>query len=357
MTATVHIVEPGGRGGIRQHAAAVAAAVDQAGATVVLHTAAGAEDVPLPATVARRVCFWPFPSVRPRFLRRAAFVAGWLAAGVPGCLARVRPGDIVHVEGRFRPLLLVPLVAGTRMRRCRVGFSPHTTFSRRAGYRGRAEQGLVRWLAHHVDAVFALSDHDRAVMAGWGISAVRVPLAVGDLAMRPDRALVQAWRHRWGGRPVVLFAGHLRIDKGLDLAVAAAAQWEPDARLAVVGEDLGVLAAAVRKAAAGGVELVVDEGYQPLDRLVAAIAAADVVICPYRVASTSAVLALAAALGRPTVATDVGGLADVATVTVSPDADAGALAAAVDKALAIGAVPPARPEPLELARIYLAAYP
>jgi glycosyltransferase involved in cell wall biosynthesis len=97
---------------------------------------------------------------------------------------------------------------------------------------------------------------------------------------------------------------------------------------------------------------VVDEGYLPLARFVAAAAAADVVACPYLVASSSAVLALAVALGRPTVASDVGGLGDLATVVVPPG-DPDALAAGVERALRAGPVAPPPPVGIDA---YLGAY-
>lgn len=360
MTTTVHIVEPGGWGGVYQHAAALAGALAEAGAAVAFHTAADAEDVPLPDAVTRRSCFWRLSWVRPRPLRRLAVAAAWLGAGVPRCLACVRSGDVVHIEGRLFPVLLAPLAVGARLRRCSVGFSPHTTFSRRpARSAGPADERLVRWLARYADVVFAFSDRDRAVMEGWGAKPRRVPLVIGHWALRPEPGLVETWRRRWRSatepdRPVVLFAGQVRPDKGLDLAVAAAARWRAGL-LAVVGEDLGALAGAVDEAKRQGVELVVDEGYQPLPQLVAAVAAADVVICPYRAAGTSGVLALAAALGRPTVATDVGGSSELATVTVPPG-DPDALAAAVDEALSGDPCPPSPPRRVDVARSYLAAY-
>jgi glycosyltransferase involved in cell wall biosynthesis len=360
VTPSVHVVEPGGWGGVHQHAAALAGALAAAGAAVVLHTAADAEDLPLPDAVARRSCFWRLSWVRPGALRRLAIAAAWLGAGVPRCLACVRPGDIVHIEGRLFPVLLVPLAVGARLRGCSVGFSPHTTFSRRpARSAGPADERLVRWLARYADVAFAFSDRDRAVMEGWGARPVRAPLVIGDWALRPEPSLVDAWRRRWHSatgqdRPVILFAGQVRPDKGLDLAVSAAARWQ-DGVLAVVGEDQGALARALDEAKRRGLALIVDEGYQPLPQLVAAVAAADVVICPYRAAGMSGVLALATALGRPTVATDVGGSPELATVTVSPG-DADALAAAVDKALAGDPPPPSPPRGVDVARSYLAAY-
>lgn len=330
MTATVHVVEPGGHGGVYQHAAAVAAALDERGVPVVLHTAVDAEG-PFPRTP----CFWPFPTTRPAALRRARVAAAWLGLGVPSCVAGVGPGDVVHAEGWFRPAFFVPLVLAARRRGARVVFSPHNTFSRRAR---PSEERIVGWMARRSAAVLTFSDHDRRRVEAWGARAVHVPLLVRPPRPSPD--LVAAWRRRWQAGTVVLLAGQLRPDKGLDLLVRAVAR-RPGLRLAAVGQDLGALGPARRLAADLDVPMDVDEGYQPLDRFVATLAAADVVACPYRVASQSAVLALAAALGRPTVATDVGGLAELASVTVAPG-DPDALARGIGQALRAPAPIPRR---------------
>lgn len=201
-------------------------------------------------------------------------------------------------------------------------FSPHTTFSRD----GRLlEERIVHGIARRADAVFAFSEHDVRQIESWGARAVRAPVLVPSMA--PEPPLISEWRHRWGGegRPVVLLAGQLRADKGLDVLVQAAAVWHDEFVVAVVGEDLGALGAGRRLARELDVTLEVDAGYQPLRRFIAALAAADVVACPYRVGSQSAILAMARALGKPTVATGVGGLAELATVVVPP-ADPEALA-------------------------------
>ncbi|MDQ4096706.1 MAG: glycosyltransferase, partial [Actinomycetota bacterium] len=279
MTRTVHIVEPAGSGGVYQHAASLAAALAREGVPVVFHTAAAAEEGPADA-VPRHPCFWHFRGVRPRPVRRAAVAAGWLGAGVPSCLARFRRGDVVHVEGWFRPPLLLPLVVGAKARGCLVALSPHTTFNRR-GRRGN--EWLMRRMARTADVVFAFSAPDRRRVEGWGVPAVQVPMVLDP--PRPSADLVDGWRRRWradGERRIVLFAGQIRPDKGLDLLVRAAAGWPDHVVLAVVGEDLGALAPALRLAKDLGVSPHVDEGYQPIERFVAALAAADVVACPYR---------------------------------------------------------------------------
>lgn len=331
VTATVHVVEPGGQGGVYQHAASLAAALARRGIPVVLYTAADAEEIPeVTSRVTRRACFWRFGALRPAVVRKAAVAAGWVLVGVPTCLGRVRRGDVVHVEGWFRPMLLLPLVLGARMRRARVVFAPHTTFSRR----GRAdEEGLVRWMGRRADVVLAFCERDRHRIQSWGATSVLVPMVFAPPQV--DLQLVAQWRQRWavpGGRPVVLFAGQLRTDKGPDLLVRAAAHWKGRYLVALVGEDLGALGPARRLAAELDVPLHVTEGYQPIERFVAALYAADVVACPYRVSSQSGVLAMASGLGLRTVGTDVGGLPELATVVVPAD-DPAALAEGVERAL------------------------
>jgi glycosyltransferase involved in cell wall biosynthesis len=91
------------------------------------------------------------------------------------------------------------------------------------------------------------------------------------------------------------------------------------------------------------VPLRVTEGYQPIERFVAALHAADIVVCPYRVSSQSGVLAVASAMGLRTVGTDVGGLPELASVVVPAD-DPAALAKGVERALEQDRLPP-RPPP------------
>ena len=346
----VHLVEPGGWGGVHQHTAALARALAEAGVPVTLHTAADGEAVP--SEVAWHACFWRFRGIRPLALRRAAVVIGWLAAGIPSCLVRARPGDVVHLQGWFaRPGLMAPLAAGARLRGCSLAFTPHTTFSRQAR---RTDERVVRSIARRSDVAFCFSEHEQRILEAWGARAVRVPLAL--LSPPADPALVAAWRRRWAasdGSPVVLLAGQLRSDKGLDLLIQAASESSGRLTVAVVGEDHGVLSEARRLAEMLGVVMTCDEGYHPLDRFVAALAAADVVACPYRIATTSAVLAMARTLGRPSVATRVGGLPELATVVVPPG-DPGALAAGIRRAL--DARPPRRDGFRDLARRHLAGY-
>lgn len=345
----VHLVEPGGEGGIYQHTAALADALLAEGAEVAVYSAAYAE--PLPVRVPRQACLWRFAWIKPRRARQLAVLLGWLLGGVPACALRLRRGDVLHLQGWFSPALFVPLVLAARMRGCVFAYSPHATFARA----GRRQGRIVASLCRRADVTFAFSEHDRSTLSTWGVRATLAPFPAVDAEPRPD--LVEVWRHRWlgeGKRRVVLFAGQVRPDKGLDVLVRSAPHWREDAVLAVVGEDQGGVSEARALAEALGVRVVWDVGFQSFERFLAAVAAADVVACPYRVASQSGVLALARRAGRGTVAADVGGLRELATV-VFRAGDARALAAAVSEALEAEA--PARTVGLQgVGRFYLDAY-
>ncbi len=351
----VHLIEPGGRGGIHHHTVALAAALAAGGLAVELHTAADAEVLPFDlGPVRRRCCLWRFPGLSVPPLRRLALVLGWVVVGVPSCLVRVRPGDVAHVQGPFRPELLVPLMVGLRSRRCTVALSVHNTFSR-SGLRG--EERLLGWLTRQADVVMTFSEPDRDRVESWGARAVRAPFPV-LASPHPPAEVVTSWRRRWDADrngPVVLLPGVLRPDKGLDVAVRAAAAWGGGAQLAVVGQDAGALEGGRQLARALGVRVQWDEGYRPFEEFLAAVVASDVVVCPYRAASQSAVLALARAVGRPTVASAVGGLREMATVVVPPD-DPAALAAAVCRALAWPAPAPVPENPMAVGEAYASMY-
>ena len=341
----VHLVEPGGAGGVYQHTMALASALAGDGLDVEVHTAADREPLSLPRPVPVRACLWRFGWLRWRLPRRAAVLAGWLAGGVAPCLARCRPGDVVHVQGWLGGLV-VPLLV-LRRQDVRLAFSPHNTFVRS----GRGwEERLLAETARRADVVLTFSEPDRRRAEEWGARAVVVPFPV--LAPPPAPEAVSRWRARWR-EPAVLVAGQLRPDKGLDLAVRAA-RWGPGVRLAIVGEDLGAVAPARVLAAELGVDVAWDVGFLALEDFVAAVAAADVVLCPYRAASSSAVLSLARALGRPSVGTAVGGLPELASVVAPPD-DPVLLAEAVDEARAV-TVEPAPLDPAEVAAAYARAY-
>lgn len=316
---TLHLVEPGGRGGVYQHTLALAELMSAGGHPVVLHTARDFEVVaPDPVTMCPCV---DWLRDRPRGRRRsAALVIAYLRTlrHLHRVLGRQ---DVLHFQGGYRaPLTHLTLRLG-RTARARVVFSPHNTFERYGGSTWWLRRSMA---TAHTTVVFSHPDVAAVARAG-GRPAVS-PLIqwtppVGSSAVR-------GWRRRWGaaeGGRVVLFAGQVRPDKRPDLLILSAPVWMgPGDVLAFVGEDKGAAAAARELAVEHGVPVSWCTEYLALDDFVAAVAAADVVVCPYDTASQSGVLSVAQAVGTVTVATDVGGLAELADVVV-PAGDAAAL--------------------------------
>lgn len=326
-TGAVHIVEPGGRGGVHHHVMAASATLARAGTPVTVHTARDAELAPDGVALCRCVD-WHRAGRGP--LRRARVLYSYLAATIPHLRRTLGPEDVLHFEGLFKPTLTALTIAAGHRARTRV-LSPHNTFSRGGS---RREERVIDWLLRKADTVIVFSAFDAQRARDRGARrVVRSMLATAVPEFDPAR--VQVWRERWGAAPVVLFAGQLREDKRLDLAIDAVAASQART-LAVVGQDMGALPAARTQASARGVSMVVDEGYLPYPDFVAAFVAADAVICPYEIGSQSAILSLARALDRPSVATAVGGLSELATVAV-PVADPEALARGIDEALTVTA--------------------
>ncbi len=167
---------------------------------------------------------------------------------------------------------------------------------------------------------------------------------VFDPAIRPER--VERLRHAWGlpdQAPVVMLPGRLTGWKGQGVLVDAAARLaRRDARIVLVGSDQGRAAYTNilrRRAAALGladrVHLVGE-----CDDMPAALLLADVVVH----ASTAPeafgrVVIEAQAMGRPVIAADLGGpvetVEDGATGWRVPPGDPAALAAAIDRVLAL----------------------
>lgn len=331
---TVHIVELEGRGGPFQHALAIGDELRRDGVDVVLHTAADIE-VPPPEELSLCRCVG-MPGAG--FLRRPRGAVRYAFRTLPHLLRAARPADVLHVHGPAKLPLVAATIAGARLRRRRAVFSPHNTFSRRHSLTAGA---LLRWTARRAHATVVYSEPDRDIVEGWGGRAFVSFLLVYMPELDADA--IAGWRRRWSGHRVVLFAGQVRHDKQLDLLVEASRVWRSNALLAVVGRDAGDAGRCRRVAEELGAEVDWTLDYLPLPSFVAAVAAADVVVCPYARASQSAVLALASQLGVPTIATRVGGLGALATVTVERNADAHELAEAIDTLLGLPRVPPAVP--------------
>jgi glycosyltransferase involved in cell wall biosynthesis len=156
-----------------------------------------------------------------------------------------------------------------------------------------------------------------------------------------------AWTPPPGGRPTprtFLMLARAVADKGLREYAAAArvvrARW-PDARFKLMGAaDVPNRTAVPWNEIAGWIAEGIIEYAPPVGDVRAAIAAADFVVLPSYREGLSRVLLEAAAMGRPIVATDVPGCRDIVrdgeNGYLCAPRDAGALAAALDRAAATG---------------------
>jgi glycosyltransferase involved in cell wall biosynthesis len=261
-------------------------------------------------------------------------VGDYLFRTLPHVARRIARGDIAHLEGRYHPILRTLTLLTCKLTASRVVYSPHNTFSRSSS---SLDDFLWRLELQLVDAVVVFSSQDAKRVVEVRGTVVQSPL----IQIAPVvEAYVREWRTSWraDSRRVVLFAGQIRPDKRLDLAVEAVALLPEQVVLVVIGEDRDGEAGRCRAlAAACDIDVRWHLGFAPLARFVSAIAAADVVVCPYDRASQSGILSVAAAVGTPSVATSVGGLSEQATFLAAPG-DARALADAIRNALSASVV-------------------
>jgi glycosyltransferase involved in cell wall biosynthesis len=142
---------------------------------------------------------------------------------------------------------------------------------------------------------------------------------------------------RGDGPLTLLFFGLIRPYKGLHVLLRAmpAALKERSLRLVVAGEFWDTPNAYMRLVRELGIDehVEVRPGYVPDDELVELLAAADLVVAPYRSATQSGTIEMALGAGVPVIASDVGGLADQVRAGVNglvvPAGDPEALAAAI----------------------------
>ena len=315
----VTIVDP--RGETRPYDDALAAALAARGHDVALWTSAPrVAQPPAPAGVRVRHAFYRVADRLPGSARRVARGLEHpldLAALAP-CLVRRRP-DAVHVQwlpmgavdrGFWRAVEALLGVPVTYTAHDALPNNPTPGRLRRAARNARAFRRVIVHSQHGRDALVGELGADPAavhVIPHGALTAYRdvVPVAP-DV---PD------------GAPLVVMAGLIRPYKGLDVlldawpAVRAAV---PDARLLIAGRVLGDpdgAARAERMAADPGTSVTADLRFTPTEEFAGALLRADVVALPYRRIDQSGVLFAALALGRPLVASRVGGFAEVVEQT------------------------------------------
>lgn len=311
----VHLFEPSGYAGVFQHTCQLAKGLSRRGCRVTLHTGHQHEDVGVEGVVICPCSWWPRSdsSGERKAVRQAVIARRFLQRTLPHLVSSVPPGAVLHVQGIAAGgginLLTLSVMRGARRR---VVYSPHDLFSRR----GRVDGVLLGLALRMPHAIITHSGADQQRLRALTPGVHYSPLI--QLVPQPSDEERQNWRREWrvnGVEKVVLFAGFIRPEKRLDVLVESARRWPPGRRLAVVGPDRGGWRRCGQLAEQYDLDIATRLEFVDLDKFTAAIAAADIVVIPSERASQSGVLAVARQLRTPTVAADVGGMAELASRT------------------------------------------
>jgi glycosyltransferase involved in cell wall biosynthesis len=171
---------------------------------------------------------------------------------------------------------------------------------------------------------------------------------VPDPAIMPSHTLTKDEARRLLGlplsRPLALFFGGLRADKGYDVLLRAIPLLKADVGVVIAGEAGSKAISDVeasRKHMSSSDRLLARLGRVDDEDVERYFSAADIVVIPYRCvyAGTSGVLQHAAAAGRPVVTADVGQIGGIVQrnflgITCEPESPV-ALARAIDEAFAM----------------------
>lgn len=300
------VVEHGGQGGIFQHASFVAESMAEAGLCVEFHTS---DDAPQLSGLQQAQAFrWYRTRGR---LRYVLIAFGYLVRTLPKTLFAARRSKIVHVHGLLRLPMTLATLGVARLAGAAVVFSPHNTFIRT---RSNVDRCLLRWCyrTSHWIVVYAQSDASRIGRARAAVEHLDLVMPV----VEPSDEVVEKWRRRLGPPPIVTSAGFIRSDKNPELFVDAFSNC-PEVRAAIVGDDHGAAADAVRRSRAHGGDVQVFVSKLSDEDFAGVLRASDLVVCPYRDASQSAVVKLCEALGVPTLVSEAGGLRESGTYVSS----------------------------------------
>lgn len=216
-------------------------------------------------------------------------------------------------------------------------------------------ESLTRLALGTAHSLVALSDpvasELRRLLPEMPVSVIPHP-PFSVLEPTPDSS-PEAWRRRIAAPPeakVVLFFGNVRPYKGVRDLIDAFPRViaSTNAVLVIAGtffEPIEAYRARVEELGLGDSVRLFDE-YIPNEEVAPLFELTDLVVLPYRSASQSGVIPLAATFRKPVVATNVGGLPDAlaSSGVVVPPEDPDALGAAIVRALR---EPPPPPPPAE----------
>lgn len=201
---------------------------------------------------------------------------------------------------------------------------------------------MMSWALPRASRIVAVSRPLADEVISLGVAADRVKVVMngvdGDLFRPGDRAAARAQLDLPPDRPLAIYVGNLKPEKGVvDLGHAWSKVVDaiPTATLLVIGD--GPLKGELEGVTGRLGERVRLIKRQPLDRIPLYMAAADILVLPSHFEGTPNVVLEALASGRRVVATSVGGVPDLITSaklgTLVPPGDPDAMAAAIVDAL------------------------
>jgi glycosyltransferase involved in cell wall biosynthesis len=221
--------------------------------------------------------------------------------------------NVVHLTTPG-PMGLAALAAARRLRLPLVG-SFHTDLARYTGLLSGSPaleafmRGYMRWLYGHCGRVLVPSQATRQLVAGSGVPDDRLAIwsrGVDSETFAPARrspTLRAEWRAA-GDRPVLLYAGRLSTEKGVERLPDLHTRLERlgvDHRLVIVGDG------PLRASLAAACPAAICPGMLGRDRLAEVYASADVFVFPSRTDTAGNVVLEAQASGLPVVVADCGG--------------------------------------------------
>lgn len=263
--------------------------------------------------------FETFGFATEKLFRRSRHLPADLLAFLASVLRR-KPDALIFQSWLKSPILERLLVAYLRKRGIRCFLTVHDVLPHHPRVWSRAELALYY---RGFDGLIAHADSARQSLHEMGVTApiLVVPHGAYDLfdTLHLDRDSARACLPYLDANSfVVLFFGKLDPRKGFVEFVEAARRFRPD-------DGVQLLAAGMKgldqadfdrvTALADGKVLIIDERRIPFEEVQYLFAACDVVALPYREGSTSGVLKVAMAFGKPVIATPIGDMAE----TVEPN--------------------------------------
>jgi glycosyltransferase involved in cell wall biosynthesis len=344
----VLILEQGGRGGVTDYTAALAAGLADRGWSVEIATASDNLYPPYPGVKALPIHHYlragsPVRDALRRVKLGSVINGLRFLAAIPALVRAGRRAAVVHSQGWELAPLGVIVMAMMRLAGVKLVQTEHNTFERGRHAFRRTHKAMgalsLRTIVH------TQWDVDQLQPPAGERSAVIPHGEYGGLARTggsADRAEARAELGIPQDALVTLMFGQLRHDKGIGDLVDAVRR-VPNLYLLIGGQDTGGLSEVADKLAAPELagRVVIREGFLTMAEAAKLYAAADTVSLPYQMASQSGVLLLSYGFARPVVVYPVGGLPEAVvegeTGWICERTDPAALADALQATVEAGA--------------------